>query len=77
MVSMFLRHVNAKYIVQQLIQPGDVEINGTRTWDIKVHDRRMWDFYLLSCAGAARARQIQLWQIVFSHGNLSVYDSVR
>ncbi|MDY0045015.1 MAG: class I SAM-dependent methyltransferase, partial [Syntrophales bacterium] len=27
---------------------------------------RMWKYYLLSCAGAFRARQIQLWQIVFS-----------
>jgi len=25
---------------------------------------RMWEFYLLSCAGAFRARNIQLWQIV-------------
>lgn len=25
---------------------------------------RMWTFYLLSCAGAFRARQLQLWQIV-------------
>lgn len=28
--------------------------------------RRMWEYYLLSCAGAFRARQIQLWQIVFT-----------
>lgn len=28
--------------------------------------RRMWRFYLLSCAGAFRARHIQLWQIVLS-----------
>lgn len=28
--------------------------------------RRMWDFYLLSCAGYFRARQAQLWQVVFS-----------
>ena len=27
---------------------------------------RMWEYYLLSCAGCFRARQIQLWQIVFS-----------
>jgi cyclopropane-fatty-acyl-phospholipid synthase len=25
---------------------------------------RMWEFYLLSCAGAFRARNLQLWQIV-------------
>lgn len=27
---------------------------------------RMWTFYLLSCAGAFRARTIQLWQIVMT-----------
>ncbi|QXZ14655.1 cyclopropane fatty acyl phospholipid synthase [Pseudomonas sp. AO-1] len=31
--------------------------------------RRMWRYYLLSCAGAFRARDIQLWQWVLSkHG---------
>ncbi len=28
--------------------------------------QRMWRYYLLSCAGCFRARQIQLWQIVYS-----------
>jgi cyclopropane-fatty-acyl-phospholipid synthase len=28
--------------------------------------RRMWEYYLLSCAGAFRARKIQLWQIVMT-----------
>jgi cyclopropane-fatty-acyl-phospholipid synthase len=27
---------------------------------------RMWSYYLLSCAGAFRARDLQLWQMVFS-----------
>ena len=27
---------------------------------------RLWNYYLLSCAGAFRAREIQLWQIVLS-----------
>ena len=31
---------------------------------------RMWNFYLLSCAGAFKARDIQLWQIVFSKKGL-------
>ncbi|SET15537.1 cyclopropane fatty acyl phospholipid synthase [Marinobacter segnicrescens] len=30
---------------------------------------RMWRFYLLSCAGAFRARDLQLWQWVLSKGN--------
>lgn len=39
---------------------------------------RMWSFYLLSCAGAFRARSIQLWQIVFSHkGVPGGYCSIR
>ena len=31
--------------------------------------KRMWDYYLLSCAGAFRARSNQIWQIVLTkHG---------
>jgi cyclopropane-fatty-acyl-phospholipid synthase len=29
---------------------------------------RMWSYYLQSCAGAFRAREIQLWQVVLSKG---------
>jgi cyclopropane-fatty-acyl-phospholipid synthase len=28
--------------------------------------RRMWEYYLLSCAGSFRARDMQLWQIVMT-----------
>lgn len=39
---------------------------------------RMWRFYLLSCAGAFRARSIQLFQFVFSKGQLvNGYQSSR
>ena len=39
---------------------------------------RMWTYYLLSCAGAFRARRIQLWQVVLSKkGTLGGYHSVR
>lgn len=31
---------------------------------------RMWTYYLLSCAGAFRARDIQLWQWVLSKGGV-------
>jgi cyclopropane-fatty-acyl-phospholipid synthase len=27
--------------------------------------RRMWRYYLTSCAGGFRARDLQLWQFVF------------
>ena len=32
---------------------------------------RMWRYYLLSCAGAFRARDIQLWQVVLSKEGFS------
>lgn len=39
---------------------------------------RMWQYYLLACAGAFRARDLQLWQIVFSkNGIKGGYQSVR
>jgi len=46
--------------------------NFTRAWPRLKHRynerfRRMWDYYLLSCAGAFRARVMQVWQIVMTH----------
>lgn len=39
---------------------------------------KMWKYYLLSCAGAFRARDIQLWQVVLSKkGVPGGYESVR
>ncbi len=39
---------------------------------------RMWEFYLLSCAAAFKARHIQLWQFVITKpGGQARYDSVR
>ncbi len=39
---------------------------------------RMWKYYLLSCAGSFRARNIQLWQIVLSKDGIKGgYSSVR
>lgn len=32
---------------------------------------RMWKFYLLSCAGCFRARQIQLWQVLLAKTGIS------
>jgi cyclopropane-fatty-acyl-phospholipid synthase len=45
--------------------------NFTKAWQnlkgrYDDHFRRMWEYYLLSCAGAFRARKIQLWQIIFT-----------
>ena len=40
--------------------------------------RRLWGYYLLTCAGAFRARQNQLWQIVLSpNGVTGGYASIR
>jgi len=40
--------------------------------------QRMWHYYLSSCAGGFRARELQLWQIVLSkQGILGGYRSIR
>jgi cyclopropane-fatty-acyl-phospholipid synthase len=38
---------------------------------------RMWKYYLMGCAGAFRARKLQLWQIVLSKGDIPAYMPVR
>lgn len=38
---------------------------------------RMWTYYLLSCAGAFKARKLELWQIVLSKNSNEVYQGVR
>ncbi|EQA44912.1 cyclopropane-fatty-acyl-phospholipid synthase [Leptospira broomii serovar Hurstbridge str. 5399] len=38
---------------------------------------KMWKFYLLACAGAFRARKLQLWQFVFTKGVDGVYEAAR
>lgn len=39
---------------------------------------RLWNYYLLSCAGGFRSRSMQLWQIVLSpNGMVGGYQSVR
>lgn len=44
-------------------------------YDERFH--RMWRYYLLTCAGAFRARNIQLWQLVLSRGKRGGYESIR
>lgn len=57
--------------------------NFIKNWDEfkNLLDQRfykMWTYYLLSCAGSFRARNIQLWQIVFSKKGISGgYKSLR
>lgn len=38
------------------------------TYDQKFY--RMWKYYLLTCAGAFRARKLQLWQIVYTKNGI-------
>jgi cyclopropane-fatty-acyl-phospholipid synthase len=38
---------------------------------------RMWEYYLLSCAGAFRARDIQLWQLVLARQGEGVSGGYR
>jgi len=57
--------------------------NFEQGWDMLKADYderfyRMWCYYLSSCAGLFRAREIQLWQIVLSkHGVEGGYQSLR
>ncbi len=57
--------------------------NFTAAWPLlqtRYNERfyRMWTYYLLSCAGAFRARHCQLWQIVISKGGVpGGYTSIR
>lgn len=38
--------------------------------------KRMFTYYLNACAGAFRARDIQLWQVVFSRGVETAFESL-
>jgi cyclopropane-fatty-acyl-phospholipid synthase len=59
------------------------ERNFRRAWE-RFHSRygerfgRMWHYYLMSCAGAFRARDIELFQFVFAKGGVpGGYATVR
>lgn len=53
-----------------------VGANGRRNYSNRFY--RMWRYYLLACAGAFRARNIHLWQIVLSKNGVSGgYISIR
>jgi cyclopropane-fatty-acyl-phospholipid synthase len=57
--------------------------NFNREWNEIKHNYsprffRMWNYYLLLCAGCFRARYLQLWQIVLSpDGVKGGYESIR
>jgi cyclopropane-fatty-acyl-phospholipid synthase len=47
--------------------------------DSKLDERfyRMWRFYLMASAGAFRSRNLNLWQIVITKGDVPKYEPVR
>lgn len=59
------------------------QANFERHWDelASTYNQRfyrMWRYYLLTCAGAFRARDLQLWQIVLAKGGVpGGYQAVR
>ncbi|MGH7249381.1 MAG: cyclopropane fatty acyl phospholipid synthase [Minisyncoccia bacterium] len=48
-----------------LAWPEKLEVRYGNKFDGKFF--RMWKYYLFSCAGAFRAREIELWQVVLAH----------
>jgi cyclopropane-fatty-acyl-phospholipid synthase len=54
----------------------EIQKSNPNKYDAKF--KRMWNYYLLLCAGLFRSREIQLWQAVFSkHTFRGVYNPVR
>jgi cyclopropane-fatty-acyl-phospholipid synthase len=57
--------------------------NFKENWETKLKEHyderfyRMWNYYLLSCTGSFRARDMQLWQLVLSKGINGTYQAVR
>ena len=54
--------------------------NFVKNWNKLDYDQRfyrMWNYYLLACAGCFRARGTQLWQVVFSKNRVKGYECVR
>jgi cyclopropane-fatty-acyl-phospholipid synthase len=47
-----MKHSNAKQAVQQILAQVDVQVNGTRSWDIQVHNQ---DFYSRILEGGSLA----------------------
>ncbi len=45
---------------------------GKKQLDLEFY--RMWEYYLLSCAGAFRAKKIQLYQVVLTKDRNQKYN---
>jgi len=90
-IAQLSKNVEDKFVIEDLHNFGiyyDKTLmswykNFNKNWD-KIKDNyderfyRMWKYYLLSCAGAFRARHNQLWQIVFSKDGIKDgYQAIR
>lgn len=90
-LSQIMKVVEGAFVLEDLHNFGtDYDLtlmawfkNFDASWNVikKDYDERfyrMWKFYLLSCAGAFRSRNLQLWQFVFSKNRLEGgYESIR
>lgn len=90
-IKLLSRAIEGKFIIEDVHNFGSYYDRTLMRWcenfekawpelKIKYDQRfyRMWRYYLLSCAGAFRARDLQLWQFVMSpHGVVNGYKPVR
>ncbi|HCE40311.1 cyclopropane fatty acyl phospholipid synthase [Alloalcanivorax marinus] len=78
-IKQIARHAEYRYVVEDVHSFGPDYARTLKAWDANFlahwpelkgrYDerfQRMWHYYLNLCAGAFRARTIQLWQWVFS-----------
>lgn len=78
-IKQIARHAEHRFVVEDLHSFGPDYARTLKAWDENFQARwpelsgryderfhRMWHYYLNLCAGAFRARNIQLWQWVFS-----------
>lgn len=78
MVIEDLHNFGADYDRTLMAWAEQFELNWARfSTELGERFHRMWRYYLLSCAGAFRARDIQLWQWVMSkRGVLGGYERI-
>ena len=83
--------IEGRFIIEDLHNFGPDYSKTLIEWDknfvknwIRLKNRynrrfyRMWRYYLLSFAGAFKARRLQLWEIVLSKGDIpKIYESIR
>ncbi|MFP1682142.1 cyclopropane fatty acyl phospholipid synthase [Alloalcanivorax sp. C16-1] len=78
-IRQIARHAEHRFVVEDLHNFGPDYARTLKAWDANFQAhwpelrgqyderfQRMWHYYLNMCAGAFRARTIQLWQWVFS-----------